>query len=393
MREIGYHIVDIAKFVAANEFRPNHELFQIEKGLIAKVMTETIEDKTRLLKSINLLETELKKCQHFIKITSSGLITSLDENGNEYYTTKDGLIRYFHNPSEYRISLNGNQGIDYSLGATQSPFFSENEIFQKTSTPAHLGETDFFTNYINATGASDKIYIDPRTGNRYYQNHNSELSSIPFQNEKHWNIQRFLISPHLSKPANSNLSQGRLNILYDIFKYFLYQEKGNREIAKKAAQKFMKTYVDPIIFGKAQKWLKENLHEFTSRTNPFPKRRFIDKQNLFASDTDDKYFVYKLLGENSKVAQGLKKGKVFSKKEVKQFLIDYNLEIRRKSKKEARAIAENIISQTEDQISRELNDYEQTAKKNEEKTDDGVPEHLIKEIEFLKKSKFSEEIE
>jgi hypothetical protein len=263
--------------------------------------------------------------------------SSLEQSAfTEYYINKKQEIRFFHNPSS------GGK-LTYSLGVTLCPYETEEEIFLYTQQPSSFWSSDFFCNYIN-TKTEDtehtEMLIDPQTWNQYY---NYPSSSIEVTWSKHWNIQRFLIQPHYQNVWLSK-EQARINVVYDLFKYYLFFYQGNKDLAKQASKKLMISYVDPIVNSYFEERYHANYKVFSQWYWPsVPKSKpsrenFSSPLNLFSNDTDDNWFVENILSYNSDNPWS-----EYSKQEIEWVLIDYNIHVRRKSPDEAKTIVTNLF--------------------------------------------------
>ncbi|MFM7088667.1 MAG: hypothetical protein ACKOW9_04005, partial [Candidatus Paceibacterota bacterium] len=212
------------------------------------------------------------------------IITNQDSIPYSDYITKDGNFRYYHNPKYNMITKIGDIKVSYSLGATKCPYSNLQDMKEKTAVPVSLGETDFFTNYINAKNETDTVLTDEVTGNRYYnfKEYDPSISGVSYEGEKHFNIQRFLIDPHY-RFFHIKKDEARINALYDMYRYFLYQEKGNRDKAWEEANRFMQENVDPLVNSKYAKWAGEN-YEKLGITEANDPEYFTGSFNLFDSN-------------------------------------------------------------------------------------------------------------
>ncbi len=277
---------------------------------------------------------------------------SQKENNNpwkdEDYVTKDGNVRHFHNPKSGWYTETGLQKVSYAFGATETPFKTLEEMKEKTRVPKSLGETDFFSNYINARSETDDVVTDPETGNRYYNYHNtmdSVITGVPVEGDSHWNIDRFLLQPHY-RDFGIPKAEARKNALNDMYKYFLYQEKGNRDSAWQKANDFIEKNIDVITESKFCKWYEENLNNIFPGKFEVTPGTYVGTSNLYQSDNTTS-FVYQVLEHNGRVFNGEEKGRAYSKKEIRDILTDYNIVYRKKNPEEAARIAEESVNSEE----------------------------------------------
>lgn len=275
-------------------------------------------------------------------------VSSVESKKTEpIYLTRDGNVRYYRNPSAGKTE-HGDEKISYSYGATQSPYASLEEIKLKTKTPENLTETDFFTNYINARDQTKKVLIDKNTGNTYYDytEYDPSLNQVKIAGEFHWNIHRFLIQPHYLD-FNIPIPKARLNALHDMYKYFLYLEKGDTEKAWAETNRFITEEVDAVVNSAYANWARENYPKLglfgpKNEDTTLSKDRYIGDSNLFSSH-DKTTLVSVILDYNENVLSGKSKGHAYIRKEIEDILIDYNIVYRKKDLETAKQIARDVI--------------------------------------------------
>lgn len=272
---------------------------------------------------------------------------------NEAYVTRDGNYRHYHNPKSGFLTPDGNKKVSYSFGATENPYKNLQDIKDQTPVPQSLTETDFFTNYINAKIETDHVKTDTVTGNSYYDftEYTPSIVGVDYEGDKHWNVNRFLINPHF-KEFHIKKDQAEMNAMHDIYRYFLYIEKGDREKAWDEAHEFMTKEVDPIIKGKWNEWYTNRGYElFYSQSDPAPDTSyFIETPNLFNENDQDYGFVKSALMHNRDILTGARTGTAFTEQEIEDALTNYNIEYRKKTPEEARAIAKKAILKEQDEI-------------------------------------------
>ncbi len=275
-----------------------------------------------------------------------------------YSKTADGNERFVYNPSMYNIKReNADSSVHYLVGATESPFLTLEEMKEKTEVPKHLTETDFFTNYINTKFETPKVNHDEKTGNAYfdYLSVDPRLQGVPFEGDKHWNIQRFLVQPHFNNfPIEAE--EGQRNATYDMYKYFLYTEKGDRDTAWKKATEFIEREVAPIINSKYFAWAKENYPILNWRPGSGDSRFLNADHTLFEGTDHGEHFALEdnstdlpniILAHNKKVLDGEIKGPLYTKQAIIDLLIDYNIVYRKKTPQEALDIATYAVESAE----------------------------------------------
>ncbi len=290
---------------------------------------------------------------------------SQDPYASESYTTRDGLHRHYHNPKSLVLTSKGEQMVSYALGATESPYESLQEIRDRTPVPQRLEETDFFSNYINAkANETNDIDTDLVTGNRYYDYEKTSpwmKDGVAYQGDNHWNVLRFLIRPHF-EDFNTTKDRATTNATYDMYRYFLYQDKGDREAAWQHTVDFMSHEVDPIVNGKWTAWHTQTVNRLYGNTldRKADSTHFIETSDIFDSNNEERSgFIEQLLTYNKNVADGKISGMPFSRQEVENALTDYNIEFRKKDPETARAISQAAITKKENWISQQINRIQQ----------------------------------
>lgn len=166
-----------------------------------------------------------------------------DDRRYSYWEKGGGEKRYGFDPAvadEDQVSKMKAAGYEpnsYLQVRTRTPYKTEADIKKNTPMPSSPDDIDFITNYKSASG--DK-----------------NATSVPFEGEKHWNISRLLFQPHarsteqtIHKGSEQSKEEYRNNILADSYKYFMLQNKGDREKAWKQAQDFTKKEIDPLFSG------------------------------------------------------------------------------------------------------------------------------------------------
>jgi hypothetical protein len=130
----------------------------------------------------------------------------------------------------------------YMLKRTVSPYTTDEDVRLNTLAPTRPQDVNFISNYANSAG---------------YDSESEYPTKVPYEGEKHWNIDRFAIDPEFSSlyPDLENTkeytdkTQQRRNTLTDMYKYFMLQNKGDRDVAWKQANEFMTKEIDPRISG------------------------------------------------------------------------------------------------------------------------------------------------
>jgi hypothetical protein len=141
---------------------------------------------------------------------------------------------------KYDENLEGAASDNYMLKRTVTPYVKDEDIRLNTQVPTNPRDINFISNYKGAIGEVDQY-----------------PTSVPYQGEKHWNIDRFVIDPQFSTgysalenfDEDTDKTQQRRNTLADMYKYFMLQNKGDRDTSWKQANEFMTKEIDPRISG------------------------------------------------------------------------------------------------------------------------------------------------
>ena len=182
------------------------------------------------------------------------------KNVKEIPLMQQGGQVYKHSP--------GKKGL-YEMQRTISPYKTKKEIKNKTQIPSNAKEVDFIHNYAGALGHQNAEDFDYPT-------------SAPYEGDKHWNIDRFVINAH--NPVSfygqdipkQSLKDSKKDVLYDMYKYNLLQNK-DRDTAFKEAQSFVKkeylprmrgAYANKILLNNHQQLVTTNVDKFADE-NPF----------------------------------------------------------------------------------------------------------------------------
>ncbi len=161
-----------------------------------------------------------------------------------------GEHTFTHQPGmKYDENLEGVPSDTYMLKRTANSYPTDEDVRLNIKMPTSPKDVNFISNYKGAIG-----YVDQYP------------TSVPFEGEKHWNIDRFIIDPHFGI-GNPNLendatdkTQQRRNVLADMYKYYLLQNKGNEDLSWKQANEFMTKEIDPRISGPMYEKLRGNIN-------------------------------------------------------------------------------------------------------------------------------------
>lgn len=252
-----------------------------------------------------------------------------------------GLIRWYNNPQTTAYNVH------YAVGATQSPYKNEAELFQSVRVPHSLTETDFYTNYLSALGRSDTILFDEVTGQPYqnpasFEEYVADKSwdiydGVPYERKgEQWNVHRFLIEPHFGGPSVS-IEDARRNVEFDVCRYFLCKTQGDRAAAESETQAFMRDYIDRVVMSGFAMWWQSV------------------KVKLSGGVTSDSYEITSAIKPEVVLDQLLDfnkahTGDLFSRAEVLDALTSYFESYERLSTEESAQAARSILEKKEAEI-------------------------------------------
>jgi len=189
-------------------------------------------------------------------------------------TTLPKETRYVHNPS-----VGGKT--DYAIRRTVTPYKTEDEIRRFTQMPASGEDVDFNYWYRNAANQKD-------------------ATSVPFEGDKHWNIDRGIIDVQFGKSypnlnqSGTTVEQNRNNTLADMYKYYMLQNPNNKNKAWRQAKRFVRKEIDPrinneyfrdVIINKAA----PNTGTLTGFANENPFKRLQDFNQMFVDNPEVAY--------------------------------------------------------------------------------------------------------
>ena len=233
-------------------------------------------------------------------------------------------ITYTHQPSRIRDGfVDLGPGELYMLKRTVTPYTKNRDIRRYTQAPTDPRQVNFISNYAGAIGEPlSKSYGEYPT-------------AVPFEGEKHWNIDRFIIDPAFNNYPNFKTDQTKKqltnNVLADMHKYFMLQGE-DRDDAFKSAKKFVRQEVKPrvnseffeSVFDKTMP-LGHTLDTFAD-SNPIDRIRSLNR----AIDPESDQYV----GDNPYYAQYKKNP--MSEKKMEKLSLSYLKNFRKMSSKDAR---------------------------------------------------------
>jgi hypothetical protein len=235
-------------------------------------------------------------------------------------------ITYTHQPSRIRDGfVDLGPGESYMLKRTVTPYTKNRDIRRYTQAPTDPRQVNFISNYAGAIGEPlSKSYGEYPT-------------AVPFEGEKHWNIDRFIIEPGFrfssnTMPKVTDFGQAKKNVLADMYKYNMLQGQDRNE-AFRNAKKFVRKEVTPRVNSRYQKEIdrltnihNESITTFT-RGNPFIDLRNVNNDQSLRSNP-----YYKQYFENP-----------LTEREMKQISKSYLKNFKKMSGKESRKMIKDWI--------------------------------------------------
>ena len=139
----------------------------------------------------------------------------------------------------------------YSLKKTVTPYKTNQEIKKYTNAPTNPEDIDFLFNYRHTSGINNK-----------------NATAVPYEGEKHWNIDRFISDPAFGtdyrklKSDDDSMEAERRNVLADMFKYQMYQHpEQSKGKSFRQAKRFVRNEIDPRVNGPYfQNYMREGVY-------------------------------------------------------------------------------------------------------------------------------------
>jgi len=162
----------------------------------------------------------------------------------------------------------GTGGLNYSPVRTVSPYLSNRDIRRYTQAPTSGKDVNFIANYGDFKRSFGKASEDYNP------------TSVPYEGSNHWNINRFIVDPHLNDAfgdLNVNAStpeERRASILADMYKYNMLQDPNHRGKAFRKAKRFVRREIDPMMNGAF-------LNDFLLNQKGTPNFGLMDPLNTF----------------------------------------------------------------------------------------------------------------
>ena len=166
-----------------------------------------------------------------------------------------------HDPQDYE------GGHRYALKKTITPYKTNQEIKKYTKAATNPEDIDFLHNYRHTSGVDNK-----------------NATAVPYEGDRHWNIDRFITDPAFGKDYpnlksdDGSIEAERRNVLADMFKYQMYQHpEQSKGKSFRQAKRFVRNEIDPRVEGPYfQNYMREGVYPVNTgglttftNSNPF----------------------------------------------------------------------------------------------------------------------------
>jgi hypothetical protein len=166
-----------------------------------------------------------------------------------------------HDPQDYE------GGHRYALKKTITPYKTNQEIKKYTKAATNPEDIDFLHNYRHTSGIDNK-----------------NATAVPYEGDRHWNIDRFITDPAFGKhypnlkSDDGSIEAERRNVLADMFKYQMFQHpEQSRGKSFRQAKRFVRNEIDPRVEGPYfQNYMREGVYPVNTggittftNSNPF----------------------------------------------------------------------------------------------------------------------------
>jgi len=150
-----------------------------------------------------------------------------------------------HDPQDYE------GGHMYALKKTVTPYKTNQKIKKYTKATTNPEDIDFLHNYRHTSGVDNK-----------------NATAVPYEGDRHWNIDRFITDPAFGKnypnlkSDDGSIEAERRNVLADMFKYQMYQHpEQSRGKSFREAKRFVRNEIDPRVEGPYfQNYMREGVY-------------------------------------------------------------------------------------------------------------------------------------
>ncbi len=217
----------------------------------------------------------------------------------------------------------------YMLKRTVTPYKSKKDIRKYTTAPSSPRDVNFISNYAGSGVIGDPVKVNEKSATKY-------PTEVPFEGEKHWNIDRFVIEPvgfsSNTMPKVSDIKQAKKSVLADMQKYYMLQGQ-DRSDAFKSAKKFVKKEVNPRINSA---YFKETYGENARlhRVHNQPITNFADENPFIGLKLQNEYI--KKFKNNLGINEKEYSKNPMTKKDMEKVSLSYLTEFKKMPKKEAK---------------------------------------------------------
>jgi hypothetical protein len=152
-----------------------------------------------------------------------------------------------HDPQDYE------GGHRYALKKTITPYKTNQEIKKYTKAATNPEDIDFLHNYRHTADKTPS---------------NATSTFVPYEGDRHWNIDRFITDPAFGKnypnlkSDDGSIEAERRNVLADMFKYQMFQHpEQSRGKSFREAKRFVRNEIDPRVNGPYfQNYMREGVY-------------------------------------------------------------------------------------------------------------------------------------
>jgi hypothetical protein len=259
-------------------------------------------------------------------------------------SAQDGKeITYTHQPARDVYDENDNfvgKGEQYMLKRTVTPYTKNRDIRKNTPAATDPRQVNFISNYAGSGVIGDPVNLKNNSQFQY-------PTSVPFEGEKHWNIDRFIIEPGFTfsskeMPKVTDYEQSKKNVLADMYKYNMLQGQ-DRNDAFRAAKKFVRKEINPRINSEYFKEMRGDTLPYVhgssitkfADNNPFISLNNINRDMSSESAKTDPY--YKEYYEHP-----------YTEKDIKKISSSYLKTFKKMSGKESRQKIKDWIKEADE---------------------------------------------
>jgi len=210
---------------------------------------------------------------------SEALPPQFQKGGSTSEVTSDSV-----NGTTY--SRTGTLGMDRNrLQRTVTPYTTKRDIKKNTPIPTSGQDIDFNNNYFYY-----KNYFKPAGtwggGDTRESRSVKTTPTVPFEGDKHWNSEQFMLKPHLTNDypelhtQDNTVKQNKNNVLADMYKYqMLNNPDQSQGKSFRQAKKYMRQEINPKINGEFLNAYNDGLPT-SARTSMNPMLYYGDENQI-----------------------------------------------------------------------------------------------------------------